>query len=123
LIKVGGDLSVVDGLEMLERNFRGWTAGEIPERQPIMAVMDSGYPVSVCFCARISEVAAEAGVETAAAFRGRGFAARVTASWATAIRVSGRTPVYSTAWTNIESLAVARKLSLIVRASDWNVGD
>ena len=84
--------------------------------------MDGGYPVSVCFCAtRNSEFAIEAGLETAAAFRRRGFGARVTAAWASAIRASGRIPLYSTSWNNPASLAVARKLGLIPYASDWSV--
>jgi len=53
-----------------------------------------------CFCARRSDAAAEAGLETAEAFRGRGFGPRVTAAWAWAIRATGRIPLYSTAWTN-----------------------
>ncbi|MGH8678990.1 MAG: GNAT family N-acetyltransferase [Burkholderiales bacterium] len=111
----------VDNLQLLERSFRGWTAAEIPGRSPILAVIDGGYPVSVCFCARTSEAAAEAGVETAAAFRGRGFGPRVTAAWAVAIRASGRIPLYSTSWSNAASLAVARKLGLVQYASDWSL--
>ena len=110
-------------LPMLECHFHGWSADEIPEREPIMAVMEGGYPVSVCFCARLSEEAAEAGVETASAYRGRGFAPRVTAAWAAAIRASGRVPLYSTGWTNTQSRAVARKLGLVLRAVTWGVGD
>ncbi|MGO9606910.1 MAG: GNAT family N-acetyltransferase [Candidatus Binataceae bacterium] len=84
--------------------------------------MDGGYPVSVCFCAnRNSDPAIEAGVETAAAFRGRGFAPRVTAAWACAIRASGRIPLYTTDWSNTASRAVARKLGLIQYASDWSL--
>lgn len=116
------DIELVDSLQRLERNFRGWTAAEIPERSPILAAIEAGYPVSVCFCARSAETAAEAGVETAAAFRGRGFAARVTAAWATAIRSSARIPLYSTSWSNAASLAVARKLGLVQYASDWSLG-
>src|SRR4029077_13511331 len=105
------DVTLIDKLELLERNFHGWVADEIPWRGPIVAVMDHGYPVSVCFCAtRASENTVEAGLETAPAFRGRGFAPRVTAAWASAIRASGRTPLYSTSWTNDASRAVARKL-------------
>ena len=116
------DVALVDKLEMLERYFRGWVADEIPWRSPIVAVMDGGYPVSVCFCAtRASEKMVEAGLETAAAFRGRGFAPRVTAAWAAAIRASGRIPLYSTAWTNSASRAVARKLGLIQYAVDWTI--
>ena len=116
------DVAFVDRLELLERNFRGWIEAEIPWRAPIVAVMDQGYPVSVCFCAtRASEKTVEAGLETAAAFRGRGFAPRVTAAWAAAIRASGRIPLYSTAWTNSASRAVARKLGLIQYAVDWTI--
>ena len=117
-----GDVALIDKLEMLERHFRGWVAAEIPWRAPIVAVMDSGYPVSVCFCAtRSSENTVEAGLETAVAFRGRGFAPRVTAAWASAIRASGRIPLYSTSWTNSASRAVARKLGLIQYAVDWTI--
>lgn len=116
------EVELVDRLELLERNFRGWVAVEIPWRAPIVAVMDHGYPVSICFCAtRASENAVEAGLETAAAFRGRGFAPRVTAAWAAAIRASGRIPLYSTSWTNDASRAVARKLGLIQYAVDWTI--
>jgi hypothetical protein len=118
------DVTPIDNLQMLERNFRGWTAGEIPGRSPILAVIDGGYPVSVCFCARSCETATEAGLETAAAFRGRGFGPRVTAAWIAAIQASGRIPLYSTSWANGASLAVARKLGLVPCASDWSlVGD
>lgn len=116
------DVVLVDRLDLLERNFRGWIAEEISWCSPIVAVMDAGYPVSVCFCAtKNSAPAIEAGVETAAAFRGRGRAPRVTAAWACAIRASGRIPLYSTSWNNAGSRAVARKLGLIQYASDWSL--
>jgi RimJ/RimL family protein N-acetyltransferase len=116
------DVTLIECLELLERNFRGWVADEIPWRAPIVAVIDGGYPVSVCFCAtRASENTVEAGLETAPAFRGRGFAPRVTAAWASTIRASGRIPLYSTAWTNTASRAVARKLGLIQYAVDWTI--
>jgi predicted GNAT family acetyltransferase len=65
----------------------------------------------------------EAELETAAAYHGRGHAVRVAAAWAMAIRASGRTPLYSTSWTNTASLAVARKLGLVAYASDWSLSD
>lgn len=108
----------------LQRNFSDWTLGELDAgRAPVMGVLEAGYPVSICFCARRSEQAAAAGLETAAAFRGRGFAATVTAAWATAIRATGIAPLYSAAWTNPASLAVARKLGLIAHASFWSISD
>jgi hypothetical protein len=118
------DVVVVEDERLLEHNFSGWVAGEIAAgRSPVMAVVENGYPVSVCFCARRSDIAAEAGLETAEAFRGRGFGPRVVAAWALAIRASGRIPLYSTSWTNDASLAVARKLGLIAYASHWSLSD
>jgi hypothetical protein len=115
---------VVEDERLLQHNFRGWVVGEIAAgRSPVMAVTRDGYPVSICFCARCSEVAAEAGLETAEAFRGRGLGPRVTAAWALKIRASGRIPLYSTSWTHHASLAVARKLGLIAYASDWSLSD
>ena len=95
-----GDTETVDELWQLEANFTGWTADEIPDASPIVAVMEDGHAVSVRFCARRASFAAEAGLETAPPFRGRGLGPRVAAAWALAMRASGRTPLYSTAWSN-----------------------
>lgn len=120
-MRSSSDVTVVEDVRLLEHNFQGWTAGEVPERSPIVAVLEGGHPVSICFSARSTATAAEAGVETAVAFRGCGLAPRVTAAWAAAIRASGRVPLYSTSWRNKESLAVARKLDLPQYASDWGL--
>ncbi|HET7559036.1 MAG TPA: GNAT family N-acetyltransferase, partial [Limnochordia bacterium] len=101
---LGGAVRLVEDFRHLAR-FNGWTAEELPDRAPIVAVMVDGYAVSVCFCARRSDVAAEAGLETLEAFRGRGYGTLVTAAWAQAVRASGRTPLYSTSWDNAASLA------------------
>lgn len=111
----------VTSLSQLERHLHGWTADELPERAPILGLVEGGYAVSICFCARRSAVAAEAGLDTAAAFRGRGLGPRVTAAWAHAIRSEGLLPIYSTSWSNAASLAVARKLGLEMCASDWSL--
>jgi len=114
----------IEDEQLLERHFRGWIAGEIAAgRTPVMAITADGYPVSVCFSARRSRVAAHAGVETAAEFRGRGFGPRVTAAWALAIRASGGIPLYQTDWSNVSSLTLARKLGLQVFAAEWSVWD
>lgn len=123
-IEEPSDVVFVDDERLLEHNFRGWIPGEIAAGSgPVAAVIMDGYPVSVCFSARSSDVAAEAGVETAERFRCRGLASRVTAAWALAIRASGRIPLYSTSWTNTPSLAVARKLGLIPYACGWSLCD
>ena len=115
------DVIDVTEFSQLEHYFRDWTADEIPERSPILGIVSDGHAVSLCFCARRSQVAAEAGVETAAGYRGRGFGSRVTAAWARRIRESGRLPLYSTSWNNAASLALAGKLRLSACAGYWNV--
>ncbi len=116
------DVVAVEDERLLGRHFQGWVVGEIAAgRAPVMAVVEDGYPVSVCFSARRSNIAAEGGVETAAEYRGRGLASRVTAAWALATRASGRIPLYSTDWSNEPSLAVARKLGLEPYAVDWSI--
>lgn len=118
------DVVVIEDEQLLDRNFSGWVPGEIEAGcAPVMAIVEDGYPVSVCFCARRSDTAAEAGVETAEAYRGRGYAPLVTAAWAHAVRNSGRIPLYSTSWSNKASLAVARKLNLTMYASSWALND
>ncbi len=112
---------LIKDVRALERHFSGWTASEIPGCAPIVGAVEDGYAVSVCFSARRSDEAAEAGVETAADWRGRGLAPLVTAAWALAVRESGRIPLYSTSWSNGASLAVARKLGLVGSGCVWSV--
>jgi hypothetical protein len=116
-----GDIVFIDEVWPLQRHFSGWVPEEIPGRSPVVAILEEGSAVSACFCARRSEFAAEAGLETAEAFRGRGLGPRVTAAWAFAIRASGRIPLYSTSWDNHASLVVARKLRLHTYASSWSI--
>ena len=113
---------LVNEVQLLARHFSGWTAAEISGRSPVVAVIEDGDAVSVCFCARRSGAAAEAGLETATAFRGRGLGPQVAAAWALAVRASGRIPLYSASWSNGASLSVARKLGLVGYASGWSLG-
>ena len=111
----------VEDVQLLTRHFPTWIADEIAGRLPILAVIEDGSAVSVCFCARRSDVAAEAGLETAQAYRGRGYGPQVAVAWAQAVRASGRTPLYSTSWDNHASLSVAHKLGLDAYASNWSL--
>jgi hypothetical protein len=112
----------IEDERLLERNFHGWVAGEIVAgRSPLLAIFEDECPVSICFSARRSDTTAEAGLDTAEAFRGRGFGPRVALAWALAIRTIGLIPLYSTAWSNAASLSVARKLSLLPYASTWSL--
>ena len=102
-----------------------WFVDLLPEwnaRQPVAAVIEQGIAVAVCFCARITDHAAEAGVETIPAFRRRGYAAAAVATWAAEIRRRGLLPLYSTSWGNLASQGVARKLGMQHYGEDWSIG-
>ncbi len=89
--------------------------------EPCVAVLQDGQAVSVCCSARTSAGAAEAGLETLAAFRGRGYAAAVVSGWAAAVREGGKTPLYSTGWDNAASRGVARRLGLVLYGTDLSI--
>lgn len=91
-------------------------------REPRMAVIEDGIVVSICFSSRLTERAAEAGVETLEEYRGRGYAPQVVAAWARSVRDTGRIPLYSTSWDNLASQAVARKLGLVQYGADLSLG-
>jgi hypothetical protein len=77
---------------------------------PAAGVIVDGRFVSICFCSRQTATAAEAGLDTAPAYRGRGYGAASAACWARGVASSGQTALYSTEWDNRASLAIARKL-------------
>jgi RimJ/RimL family protein N-acetyltransferase len=88
---------------------------------PVVVALEDGVAVSVCHSARFAERAAEAGVETLEAARGRGYAVEVVAEWARAIRESGRLPTYGTTWDNAASRRVAAKLGLELYGEDLSL--
>ena len=122
------DMTMPEGISLIEDpgSLDAELADLAPEtdgRWPVYGVLDGDRAVSVCFCARMSDKAAEAGVNTVEAYRGRGLAPRVVAAWGSAIHASGRVPLYSTSWRNSASRSVAQKLGLRIYASDWNLAD
>jgi GNAT acetyltransferase len=125
-IPVSGGVSTVNLSEIgiVKEHFPDhfpWLASEFEIRRPITAVVRDGVAVSICFCARLTPEAAEAGVDTAEAYRGRGFAARVVSVWAAEVQHSGRIPMYSTSWDNVASQRVADKLGLILYGAELSI--
>ena len=96
-------------------------ANELPWRQPCLAIVADGCLASLCYSARNTPVAAEAGVDTLEEFRGRGYAPAVAAAWGQAVRAEGRIPLYSTSWDNLASRSVARKLGLVLYGADLSI--
>lgn len=100
-----------------------WIQGVTSAEHPLSVARNSfGEVIAVCHSARATADAAEAGVETARDYRGRGLAGAVVLRWAAAVRAGGRTPLYSTEWTNHASRAVARTLGLIPYGEDYRIG-
>jgi len=86
-----------------------------------MAVVD-GRVVSICHTpVQMTERAAECGVWTHPDYRGRGYAAAVTATWAAVLRPSGRYLFYSTDSQNRSSQRVAARLQLRLIGWTWRL--
>jgi hypothetical protein len=107
----GGNAAVLEGVFP-------WLHRQLSAYQPCFAVLHDGAAVSVCFSSRVGAAVCEAGAGTLPAFRGRGYAAAVTAAWGAAILAAGRIPLYSTTWKNAASQGVARRLGLIMFGAD-----
>jgi len=89
--------------------------------QPFVAIVQEGCVVAVCASVCKNREAHEAGVETHPQFRRQGYAAQVVAAWATAVREQGSVPLYSTAWENKGSQAVAHTLGLIPYGATFHI--
>ncbi len=106
-------LSPADAGE-LERVFPH-LSGQVSASSPCVVARVEGRIVSACYAAtgRGPRGALEAGVDTLASQRGRGFGARVVARWAAAVRASGGIPLYSASRSNRASLALAARLDCV----------
>jgi GNAT superfamily N-acetyltransferase len=80
--------------------------------EPWCIAVDGAEIASIAFAARLGAIGAEIGVYTLPKYRGRGFAAAVTASWASLESLRQRALFYSTAKTNRSSQRVAARLGL-----------
>jgi hypothetical protein len=122
LLDVPGDTVTVtaDQAGVLERWLPEWRS-YATTGLPFVAALVDGAAVSVCACVRFPGDTTEAGLETHAAFRGRGHAVGVTAAWAQAVRARGMFPLYGTSWDNHASQRVAARLGLIRVAGSLSI--
>lgn len=99
-----------------------YTFEELADKQPCFAIVQDGMAVSICCSARQTPVAAEASLATVETYRGRAYSVEVSRAWAAEFRGEGRIALYSTAWDNFASQAVARKLQLIQYGTEIMIG-
>lgn len=97
-----------------------WLAEEISFVQPCFVFLHEQTVVSVCRSVRIDR-AHEAGIETAADFRGKGYASVVLAAWAKELIHRGNIPLYSTHSTNLSSQRLAEKFGLRLFATGFHI--
>jgi hypothetical protein len=117
-----GAIRITDGnAHLLRPHLEPWLP-DVLLGGPMFAIAVDGHAVAVCCSVRRTGTAHEAGIETVAAYRGRGYVAPVVSAWAQAVRDLGRVPLYSTSWQNAASRAVARKLGLIQFGNDLHIG-
>jgi len=100
-----------ENIELLEQHFSDYFE-DVDSGQPVFAVVRDRVAVSLCCCAVQTSIGAEASLRTAKDYRGATYALDVTTAWAAEIQNQGRIALYSTAWNNLSSQAVARKLEL-----------
>lgn len=111
---------ITDGRDVLVGPFAPFQT-DLKAIWPFFGVLRDGRVVSACYSARLTDQAAEAGVDTDPAYRGQGLAATVVNAWRKAIEDSGRTALYSTSYDNLSSQAVARRLGLSQYAETFSL--
>ena len=80
--------------------------------QPWCMALAGDEVAAIAFAARLGETGATLGLATMPGFRGRGFAAAVTASWSSLPQLKDRTLIYSTTRDNVSSQRVIAQLGL-----------
>ena len=105
---------------LLHPHLEAWL-GDVGTMSPMLAIVVDGAAVSLCASVRRTALAHEAGVETALAFRARGYGAATVRAWAAAVVRLGGIPLYSTSWSNEASRSLARSLDLRQFATDLHI--
>ena len=89
--------------------------------QPLIALTVDDRAVSLCCSGRRTAAAHEAALETAIAYRNRGYGSQVVRAWTQAVYAAGVLPLYSIAWENSASRAVMRKLEVTPFGTDLHI--
>jgi RimJ/RimL family protein N-acetyltransferase len=97
--------------DLLDGTLGPWAIALVDER--VVSICHTPLPMT--------DRAAECGVWTHPDYRGRGYAAAVTATWAAILRPSGRHLFYSTDAANYSSQRVAARLGLRPIGWTWNL--
>ena len=101
----------------LSRFLPEWLA-DVPHQQPMAVTVLGDDAVAICGSVRkpprrgAEPVGYQAGLETAANVRRRGYAVPAVLAWCHAVDAVGFVPVYSTSWDNIASQRTARRCEL-----------
>lgn len=107
-------------LHLLRGGFEDWLP-DVPHQQPFVATIVDGKAVAVCASVRVTDAAHEAGVETLARHRRRGYAAAAVSSWASAVQRAGAVALYSTSSDNVASQRVAARMGMTRYGVDFHV--
>ena len=106
--------------ELLRPLLEPWLP-DVDASQPLIALTVDGRAVSLCCSGRRTSAAHEAAVETAIAYRNRGYGSQVVRAWARAVYAAGALPLYSIEWENSASRAVMRKLEVPSFGTDLHI--
>jgi hypothetical protein len=90
---------------------------------PWCVALEGDEIAAMAFTPHLGETGAEIGVFTFPAFRGRGYAAAVTAGWSSHPSLEGRDLIYSTRLTNRSSRQVAARLGLSIAGARVRIND
>jgi len=124
----GSETRSVPGLHLIDESNIGLLKAHLADWvdvamqwRPTVVSLENGNAVSVCASVRKTGEAHEAGVDTAPAFRRRGFARVAVAGWLAEVNRIGAEPLYSTSWENEASQRLAATLALTMFGVDFHV--
>lgn len=109
-----------ENIQLVQAHF-DWLPPALADYAPVVAFIDAGNAVAICFCSRLTPQVAEAGVYTEDGYRGHGYATKVAQGWAAAVHSAGRQPLYSTSWSNYASQAIAKKIGAVQYGVDYSL--